>query len=274
MLADLAAFLPFALPLLLAGAGAGLIAGLLGVGGGIVVVPALFLAFGHLEVAEAVRMKMAVGTSLATIVATAWSSARAHWQRGTVDRAFLRAYGPAIALGAWLGTLMVSSVRGPVLSGLFGVLALAIAAQIAFGNPSRRLGDRPPEGPARIAIGGAIGGLSGMIGIGGGAFAVPVMSLYGFPMHRAVGTAAAVGFLIGVPGMLGFVLGGWDAPDLPPFSLGYVSLAGLVLIAPASVLCAPLGARLAHRLDTGPLRKVFAFFLGLTALRMLAAVFA
>lgn len=265
---DLASLLPFALVLLAAGAAAGVIAGLLGVGGGIVIVPVLFHLFTQLGIDEAVRMKVAVGTSLATIVATAWSSASAHWRRGNVDTTFLKGYGPVIFAGVLVGTMLATWVRGPVLTGVFAVVALAVATHIAFGKPHWRLGEHLPKGPGRVAIGGAIGALSAMMGIGGGTMTVPVMTLYGYPVHRAVGTAAAMGFVIGVPGTLGFVLGGWDAPLRPPFSLGYVSLLGLVLIAPTSMLCAPLGARLAHALDTRALRRVFAAFLALTSLRM------
>lgn len=268
MPADAAQWITVAALLLAAGAGAGVVAGLLGVGGGIVVVPVLFHLFTHLGIDEAVRMKLAVGTSLATIVATAWASARAHYKRGTVDREFLRAYGPPIVLGVLVGSATASLVRGPVLTGVFAAVALVVAAHIAFGNPRWRLGEAPPQGLARWPLGGAIGALSAMMGIGGGTLTVPVMTLFGFPVHRAVGTAAAMGFVIGVPGTLGFVLGGFGQAGLPPFSLGYVSLAGLALIAPTSMLCAPYGARLAHRLDTKALRRVFAVFLGFTSLRM------
>lgn len=233
------------------------------------VVPTLYYLFGHLGVDEAVRMKMAVGTSLATIVATAWSSASTHWRQGNVDKAFLKSYGPFVLGGVLLGAALASALRGSVLTGLFAAVALPVAAQIAFGNPAWRLGDAPPRGLGRVAIGGTVGALSAMLGIGGGIFMVPTMTMYGHTVHRAVGTAAAMGFVIGVPGMLGFMAGGLDAPNLPPLSLGYVSLTGLALIAPASVLVAPLGARLAQRLDTAKLRRVFALFLALTALRML-----
>lgn len=268
MPADLSALLPFAALLLAAGMFAGVIAGLLGVGGGLVVVPVLFHLFTHFGIDESVRMKVAVATSLATIVATAWSSARSHWKRGTVDAAVLKSYGPVIFAGVLAGTVIATWVRGPVLTGVFATVALVVAVHIAFGKPHWRLGPQLPQGAGRLAIGGAIGALSAMMGIGGGTMTVPVMTLYGHPVHRAVGTAAAMGFVIGVPGTLGFVVGGWGVAGVPPYSLGYVSLLGLALIAPTSMLCAPLGARLAHSLDTTMLRRVFAAFLGVTALRM------
>lgn len=260
--------LPFAALLLVAGAGAGIIAGLLGVGGGIVVVPVLYHLFTHLGVDESVRMKVAVGTSLATIVATAWSSASAHYRRGTVDPEFLKGYGPVIVGGVLLGTAIAAWVRGPVLTGVFAVVALVVSVQIAFGSPNWKLGEHLPKGLGRVGIGTAIGALSAMMGIGGGTMTVPVMTMYGYPVHRAVGTAAAMGFVIGVPGAIGFVVGGWDVSARPPGSLGYVSLVGLALIAPTSMLMAPVGARLAHKLNTKALKRVFAVFLGLTSLRM------
>lgn len=265
--------LPFAALLLVAGAGAGIIAGLLGVGGGIVVVPVLFHLFTHLGVDEAIRMQVAVGTSLATIVATAWSSASAHYKRGTVDRDFLRGYGPWIIAGVLAGSAIASLVKGPALTGVFAVVALVVALQLSFGSPDWRLGDTLPGGWLRATVGTVIGSLSSMMGIGGGTMTVPFMTMYGTPVHRAVGTSAATGFMIGVPGMIGFVAGGWNAPNLPPGCLGFVSLVGLALIAPTSVLCAPLGARLAHRLNTKVLKRVFAVFLAFTSARMFYSIF-
>jgi uncharacterized membrane protein YfcA len=268
MPADLATLLPFAAMLLTAGIAAGIIGGMLGVGGGLVVVPVLFHLFTHLGMDESIRMKVAVGTSLATVVATAYSSARSHWKRGTVDPAFLKSYGPVIFVGVLLGATIATWVRGPVLTGVFAVIALVVAVHIAFGKPHWRLGEHPPKGAGRIAIGGTIGALSAMMGIGGGTMTVPMMTLYGYSVHRAVGTAAAMGFIIGIPGTLGFVIGGWNVAAVPPYSLGYVSLLGLGLIAPTSMLCAPLGARIAHSLDTKGLRRMFAAFLAFTSIRM------
>lgn len=272
-MSDVSQLLPFAALLLVAGAGAGIIAGLLGVGGGIVVVPVLFHLFSHLGVDEAIRMQVAVGTSLATIVATAWSSAAAHYKRGTVDRGFLRGYGPWVVAGVLAGSTVASLVKGPALTAVFAVVALAVALQLSFGSPDWKLGDTLPGGWLRATVGTLIGALSSMMGIGGGTMTVPFMTMYGIPVHRAVGTSAATGFIIGVPGMIGFVVGGWNAPNLPPGCLGFVSLVGLALIAPTSVLCAPLGARLAHRLNTRVLKRVFSLFLAFTSARMFYSIF-
>ncbi len=139
---------------------------------------------------------------------------------------------------------------------------------MGFSRPDWRLSDRLPSGGAKAALAGVIGTVSAMMGIGGGTLSVPVLSLCGYPMHKAVGTAAAIGFIIGIPGAIGFAITGWNAPTLPPLSLGYVSLLGFALIFPTSTLLAPVGARLAHRLNTRHLKRVFAVFLAITAYRM------
>jgi uncharacterized membrane protein YfcA len=270
---DLLSLAPLAALLLAAGAFAGVVAGLLGIGGGLVLVPVLFSILGQVGVADSVRIKLAVGTSLATIVATAWSSARTHWRQGNVDAAFLKSYGPVIVVGVLAGSALAAHLRGPWLTAIFAAFACVLAAQIALGNPDWRLGERLPGGVGRLLIGGTIGVLSALMGIGGGTMTVPVMTMYGTSVHRAVGTAAAMGFIIGVPGALGFIAGGWGHPDLPPFSLGFVSLVALALIVPTSAACAPFGARRALRLDRTVLRRVFALFLAVTAGRMVFGLF-
>lgn len=254
--------------LLAAGAVAGLTAGLLGVGGGIVLVPVLWNLFTGLGVDESVRMHLSVGTSLATIIATSISSVRAHYRRGAVDLALLRSWGPWILCGVLAGTVLAGRVRGPVLTLVFASVALVVAFYMGFARPGWRIADRLPEGRGKALLATALGSLSAMMGIGGGTLGVPILSLCGYPMHRAVGTAAALGFLIGVPGAVGFAVAGWHAPNLPPYSVGYVSLLGFALIFPTSTLLAPYGARIAHGLNTRVLKRTFALFLGFTALRM------
>ena len=254
--------------LLAAGAIAGVTAGLLGVGGGIVLVPVLWNLFTALGVDESIRMHIAVGTSLATIIATSASSVRAHHRRGAVDFAFLRSWGPWIFVGVLAGTALAGYVRGPVLTLVFASVALVVALYMGLARPDWRIVERLPVGAPKALLAAVVGAVSAMMGIGGGTLSVPILSLCGYPMHRAVGTAAAVGFIIGIPGAIGFVVAGWDQPDLPPLSAGYVSLLGFALIFPTSTLLAPYGARLAHRLNTRHLKRVFAVFLGFTALRM------
>ncbi|CDK99941.1 conserved membrane protein of unknown function [Magnetospirillum gryphiswaldense MSR-1 v2] len=260
--------LPLAIALPLVGIAAGLIAGLLGVGGGIVIVPVLYHVFTVLGLDEAIRMHVAVGTSLATIIATSTSSWRSHARKGAVDRDLLRSWGPFILVGVAIGSLAAGWVKGPVLTGIFAGFALLVSLHMAFGRPEWRLGHSLPTGAAKAGLAALIGGCSAMMGIGGGTFAVPTLTLFGTPIHRAVGTASAIGLIIGIPGTIGFILTGWNAAQLPPFSLGYVNLLGVAAILPTSMAAAPWGARLAHSLDTRLLRRAFAVFLFLTSLRM------
>ena len=266
MPADLPLFL-----LALAGAGlfAGLIGGLFGVGGGIVIVPALFYAQAALGVDESVRTHVAVATSLSTIVATSWRSLSTHAKSGAVDFAVLRTWTPWIALGAATGALVAGAVDGEVLLIVFGVGLLAIASNMAFGNEAWRLAQALPTGAPRAGIAGAIGALSAMMGIGGGAFGVTVMTLCGRPIHTAVATASGFGAAIAMPAALVNVWTGWGEAGLPPYSAGYVNLSGFVVLGLLTSIAAPFGARLAHRLDRTRLRRLFAIFLAITALNML-----
>lgn len=254
--------------MLAAGLLAGFVAGLLGVGGGIVVVPALFQVFTMLDVDPAVRMHLAVGTSLATIVPTGLRSALAHHRRGAVDPALLRAWAGPVFVGAVIGSALSGVVAGAVLSGVFAAVALAVAVQMGALGPQTRLADRLPGQPSKSLMGTAIGTVSTMMGIGGGTLSVPLLSLFNYPIREAVGTAAAVGLIIAVPGAAGFALAGWQAPGLPPLSLGYVNLVGFAVVVPATVLAAPWGARTAHSMPPRALRLAFAAFLFATSLRM------
>jgi len=250
------------------GLAAGTLAGLLGVGGGIVIVPVLYYVFGALGLDEEVRTHLAVGTSLATIIPTSIASARGHHGRGALDAAILRAWGPPMVIGAAIGAAIAGLLDGEALTAIFATLGLVTALNMAFGRESWRLGHTLPEGPGGWAIAGGNGAISAMMGIGGGVFGVTAMTLFGVPILRAIGTASAFGLLIAVPGVIGFVITGWDADGLPPFSLGYVSLIGFALIIPTMMASTRLGVALAHRLDRLVLRRLFALFLGATCLRM------
>ncbi|MFZ5677144.1 MAG: sulfite exporter TauE/SafE family protein [Pseudomonadota bacterium] len=269
---DLVHVLNYAAALLFTGALGGFVAGLLGVGGGIVIVPVLFHIFTLLGIDDDVKMHLAVGTSLSTIILTSAMSVRAHWRRGAVDAAMLKRWGIAIFLGVVAGTLLATHAKGPVLMGVFGVVALIVSLHMAFSKPSWRIADKLPGGILEQMMASGIGAVSAMMGIGGGTLSVPTLSLFGYPIHKAVGTAAAIGFIIGVPGTIGFVLSGMGDSELPPFSFGYVSLLGLALITPTSILMAPVGAWAAHALPVRGLKLAFAAFLFVTALRMLWAV--
>ena len=256
--------------LLVSGLVSGLVAGLLGVGGGIVLVPVLYHLFGLGGIDAESRMHLAVGTSLATVVFTATRSALAHRALGALDGPLLRAWGPPAAVGAGLGAALAPQLGDHQLSGVFASVALGVALHMAFGRETWRLAQQPPRGAGRYALGSLVGGLSVLMGLGGGTLGVPIFSLVGVPLHRAVGTAAGLGVLIAVPGVVGFLLSGHDVPGRPPGTFGYVNLLGVALLAPASVWMAPLGARLAHGLSPLALRRAFALFLTLTSWRMFA----
>ncbi|HEY1631345.1 MAG TPA: sulfite exporter TauE/SafE family protein [Rhizomicrobium sp.] len=258
-----------ALGLVLSGILGGLIAGMLGVGGGIVVVPLLHYVLGVLGVDESVRMHVAVGTSLATIIPTSFSSVTAHNRKGAVDWVQLRRWAAPMIVGVVIGTALAGAVSGRTLSIVFVCVAVPVALHLAFNGEARRIADHLPEGLGGLALPAFIGGVSTMMGIGGGTVGVPAMTLCGVPIHRAVGTASAFGVIISIPGTIGMVIAGWHARGLPPYSLGYVNLLGLLLIAPASYFMAPVGASLAHAMDRRRLRLAFAFFIFVTAGRML-----
>jgi len=255
--------------LLATGLVAGLLAGLLGVGGGIVVVPVLFQIFAAFGIDLSVRMHLAVGTSLATIVATSIVSARSHHRKGAVDFPLLRSWGVPIFAGVLLGTALAVHVRGAWLAVVFAVVALAVAVNMALRKEGLRVADRLPRGWLKATLGVVIGSFSAMMGIGGGTLSVPILSAFGCPIRRAVGTAAAIGLVIAVPGTVGFAIGGAEVAGRPPYSLGYVNLAGFALIVPATMVAAPWGARIAHAIRPRALRIAFAIFLALTSLRMI-----
>jgi uncharacterized protein len=259
----------FALGLVIAGVVGGLVAGMLGVGGGIVVVPVLYHVLALLGIDESVRMHLAVGTSLATIIPTSFSSVRAHNAKGAVDWDLLRRWAVPMVVGVLIGSALAGLASGRVLSLVFVCVAVPVAAHLAFGGENRRIADHLPGGAAGLALPALIGGVSTMMGIGGGTVGVPAMTLCGVPIHRAVGTASAFGAIISVPGTLGAIVAGWHAHGLPPYSLGYVNLLGFALIAPASFLMAPAGASLAHTMDRDRLRIMFAIFIAVTSARML-----
>lgn len=269
-----ALLISLALGLLVTGAVAGTLAGLLGVGGGIVIVPVLFLLFDFLEIPPAVAMHLAVGTSLATIIPTSISSARSHHAKGAIDIAMLKAWAPFIFAGALAGGIASRFLSSELLTAIFGTIALLVAINMAL--PKKLvLGQDVPRGAGgQVALPGGIGLFSALMGIGGGTLTVPVLSAFSYPVHRAVGTASAFGLVIAVPAALGFVWSGLGVADRPPASLGYVNIIAAVLIFSTSVLTAPFGSTLAHRLNPSALKRVFAAFLFLTSLRMLWTVLA
>lgn len=246
---------------LLVGACAGLLAGLLGIGGGVVLVPALAYAYTFQGLPESSLMHLAIGTSLAAIVPTAVSSTLAHHRHDAVRWDLVSALVWGLVPGAIAGSLAARLVPGVWLARGFGVFVACVALQL-FWNASTPSGQRPLPGRLGLTLGGlVIGMLSALLGIGGGSITVPWLGYCGVDMRRAVATSAACGLFLGVVGAAGFLATGWTARDLPPGATGYIywpALGGVVL---ASVTFAPLGARLAHRLPVRVLKRAFAVVL-------------
>jgi len=266
---DMSELVILAIAMLGTGVAAGVIAGLLGVGGGIVVVPVLEWVFELLGVPVDVRMHAAVGTSLAVIIPTSISSARAHHMRGAVDIALAKRWTPFIVVGAAVGIFIASRVGGPVLTGVFGAVALLVAIKMVLPLDRRTFTSKVPRSAATALIPTTIGTISTMMGIGGGSMTVPALTLMSEPIHKAVGTSSLFGLVIAIPGTLGFIYAGWGNELLPTGSLGFVNMIGFALIAPTTVLAAPLGARLAHALNRRHLSLAFGLFLLLISARMI-----
>ena len=254
--------------MLLTGGFSGILAGLLGIGGGIVIVPVMEAALAYLGVDEAIRMHVAVATSLATIIPTSIASSRAHHRRQSVDLALVRRWAIFLLLGSLAGTLIASQVHSRTLALIFAATALVFAIKMILPLEGRTLAAGVPRGPLIPAIPAGIGALSSMMGIGGGTLSVTTLTLFNEPIHRAVGTAALFGLVISLPGTAGFIASGFGDPRLPPGSLGYVNLVGFACIAPATFLAAPLGAQIAHGLSKRRLGLLFGLFLLVVSLRM------
>lgn len=257
------------LGLIVTGCCGGFLAGLLGVGGGIVIVPVLVHVLEYFGIDSAIRMQVAVATSLATIIPTSIVSARSHWRRRSVDWGLLRRLAPTAFVGVMTGTGLASIVSGQVLTAVFAIVALLVAIKMALGSDALVFANGLPGRFGTAVMGALVGGVSAMMGIGGGTLTVPVLSSFRYPMHSAVGTAAALGLIISCVGAAVFAAAGYDDPLLPPFSLGYVNLAGFLVIVPASISAAPLGACVAHAISREWLSRAFAFFLVLTASKLL-----
>ncbi|WP_029004552.1 sulfite exporter TauE/SafE family protein [Azorhizobium doebereinerae] len=259
--------------LLAGGVASGILAGLLGVGGGGIIVPVLYEVFRIIGVSDDVRMQLCIGTSLAIIIPTSIRSFQAHKARGLVVPGLMKALGVPAVLGVIAGSALAGVVPGAVLQGVFIVVAVILAAKSIAGRADWRLGDTLP-GPAVLRICGfVIGMASSMIGIAGGGLATILLTLYGVPIHAAVATSAGIGIFIPIPGVIGYAVTGWPhLAELPPLSIGYVSVLGFLCMAPVSTLVAPLGARLAHALPRRALEVGFGLFLLAVAARFLAAI--
>jgi len=259
--------------LLAGGALTGLLAGLFGIGGGAVSVPVLYEVFRVVGVDESVRMQLCVGTSLAVIVPTSIRSALAHRQRGALRLDAVRRWTIPILAGIAAGALIAYLAPPWVFKLFFSLTAALIATKLLLGERAWRLGDSLPGTAAMSAYGVGIGFYSAVMGVGGGSVSTLVLTLYGTPIHTAIGTAAAVGVVISLAGTAGFMIAGWPHQALmPALSIGYVSLIGMALMAPTSVLTAPLGARIAHALSKRQLEVALAVFLLLVAARFVISL--
>ena len=266
---DTATLLPILFLLMAIGAFAGVLAGLLGVGGGIILVPAFYYTFSGLGYANAQLVQICLATSLATIIFTSIRSVSSHHKKGAVDWHILKSWAPGIVIGAIIGVFIAAELRSNTLLYIFGALAFTIGLYMAFGKLEWRLGEAMPTGIKRAILSPIVGFLSVLMGIGGGSFGVPIMTLHGRPIHRAVATAAGFGLIIALPAAITFLL--TPAPELnrPPFTVGHVNIAAFLVVIAMTMLTAPLGAKLAHSLNPKPLKRVFAVFLLLVAINML-----
>lgn len=263
---------PLVVELLLLGTCTGFLAGLLGIGGGMLMVPVMTLLFSVKGVPSEHIVKMAVATSLATICFTSLASVRAHHLHGAVRWNIVKLLAPGILLGSYLGSWLATLLPSRTLALFFALFVAFSATQMLLGKKPAATRQLPRAG-GMFAAGSGIGALSGMVGAGGGFIAVPFMTWCNVGIHNAVATSAALGFPIAIAGTLSYVINGLGIANLPPGSLGYMYLPALVVISIASVLMAPVGARTAHRLDVRHLRRAFALLLYALAAYMLYEAF-
>ncbi|MDL2316139.1 sulfite exporter TauE/SafE family protein [Desulfovibrio sp. OttesenSCG-928-A18] len=252
---------------LILGAFAGLLAGLLGVGGGLVIVPMINYAFALQGTTDVHTHHLALGTSLATIMFTSISSFMAHHRSKAVIWSIVKYITPGILLGTFFGSKVAAHLPTELLKGFFVVFLLYVGTQMLL-NIKPKASREIPGFAGNSVAGGVIGMASSFVGIGGGTLSVPYMTWCNVPMHKAIGTSAAIGFPIAVAGALGYLVNGLAVPDLPQHTVGYIYLPALFGIAAASVFTAPLGARLAHRLPVTRLKKFFACLLFVMAAQM------
>ena len=270
--------------LLVAGSLAGFFSGLLGIGGGAVTVPVLYYTFQSQGFPPQTAMYMSVATSASVITVTAARSAWWHHKRGAVDTNLIwprprisgvfSAWGIWIGLGAFFGSSLLSrKISGEVLTGVFGVVSIFLALQFIFGRPHWKIANAVPKGAlSSSTIGLTLGALCGLLGIGFGAIGVTLLMLCGQPVHRAIGTASAIGIFIGVFATAGYIISGWGVPERAILSIGYVNLLGFVVLSSTGFLFAPIGVKTAHRLEQNRLRMVFGICLLTVAVKMISDV--
>jgi uncharacterized membrane protein YfcA len=254
------------------GAVTGVLAGLFGVGGGAITVPVLFEVFRLLGTQPEIAMPLAVGTSLAIIIPTSIRSALGHYRKGAVDLSVLRAWALPILVGVLMGTFIARYAGPAVFQGVFVAGGLVTATKLLFARDRWKLADEMPRGLALRAWGWLVGIVSALMGIGGGAISTIILTLHGRQIHQSVATSAGVGVLISIPGALGYMASGWGRPGLPPDAVGFVSLLGVALIVPMTLLTAQIGVNLAHSMPRRRLEVLFGLFILTVCVRFLVAM--
>lgn len=258
--------------LVMAGACSGMLAGLFGVGGGTIVVPVLYEVFGLYGLPDEIRMPLCIGTSLAVIVPTSISSFIGHYKKGAVDLAVLLIWILPIIVGVMAGIVIAIFAKPYLFKVVFIAVSFFLAVRLLAGKDKWKLGDKLPGVASLTGYGLIIGLSSSLMGIGGGLLANLVLSLYGTPIHAAIATASGVGLIVSIPAALGYVAAGWNQPGLPPLSLGYVSVIGLALLTPLSLMTVRYGVNFAHRLDKRKMEIALSAYLFFISFRFLASM--
>lgn len=252
----------------------GFLSGLLGIGGGGLLVPVLFEIYRLFEVPDESRMHLAIGTSLAVMIPTSLRSFMAHRARGGVDMSLVTRLVLPILLGVIAGSIIAKWASAEFLKWIWVIFGSLMAAKLLFGRESWRLGTEIPNSRIVELYAMLVGTISTIMSIGGGAYITALLTLYGRPIQKAVGTSAGFGPVIAIPGMLGFIWAGWNVPGLPVGSIGYVNLLGFAALVPASVMMAPVGARLAHGISRRTLEIIMGLFIATVSMRFLIAILA
>ena len=272
-LPSLSEFAPFLLAMLGAGVVAGFLAGLFGIGGGAVLVPVFYQIMIDIGINPEIVMHVAIGTSLAIIIPTSIRSFNGHRKKTAVDMDLLKSWVIPLPIGVFAASFIASYISGADLKIIFALIALVVALRLLFGKDHWRLGDDLPNNPTKAIVGAAIGFFSTFMGIGGGVMNNTFMTLYGRPIHQALATSAGVGALISIPGALGYIIAGWGAEGLPPFSLGFVNIPAMLIVTVVTLIVAPAGVTLAHKLTRRQLQVSFGAFLVLVSMRFFYSYF-